>query len=223
MDATAFVKPTVADCPYAVIGTSAVDTTQIVMLLLAVIGLTIVMLSTRRRIRKSQHRPRTSVRELAAESQAQRKTTRDVEEVMLELDQLSRQIHGRIDTKLARLEAIIHDADQRIDKLSRLTRAVEGQPTLEITLGEEDPLKPSSNTPKADDGPHATIYRLADRGLSPNQIAREVGKLNGEIELILALRKTKQEASQPPGSESTLDDNDVASRQHGAYDAREVH
>lgn len=174
---------------------SQISVPQIVMLVLAVAGLTIVMLSTRRRVRKSHRQSPTSTRERFSQLQAQRETTRDLEQVMLELDQLSRQIHGRIDTKLARLEALMRDADGRIERLSELIRAAKGESTLEITPGSEDPHAVPPTPSDVEDERHEAIYRLADSGQSTAQIAKEVDKTTGEIELILALRRVRQEGS----------------------------
>lgn len=176
---------------------SVITTGRAVMLALAVVCLTIVMLSTRRRIRRSQVSSEGAVSKRYFEMKDRRAATRDVEQVMLELDQLSRQIHGRLDTKLVRLEAVIRDADERIAKLSRLARPASRASSLEVTLSEEHPepqreatAEPSASAVEQCDHRYAAIYELADRGSSPLQIAAEVGKTNGEIELILALRKT---------------------------------
>jgi len=178
-------------------GSTGISAGQTVLLVLGLVGLTIVMRSTYRRVGRSRAQPRTSARERYAGLQQQHEVKSDVENVMLELDQLARQIHGRIDTRFAKLEAIIRDADERIERLSRLTRAAEGAPTLDVTLEHEDPYEDRScDTPDLD-GPHAPVYRLADDGLSAADIAQEVGKTTGEVELILALRKTRREAARP--------------------------
>jgi hypothetical protein len=51
-------------------------------------------------------------------------------------------------------------------------------------------LTPVAPPPPSDrtDPRHERIYALADQGLSPRDIARELGRPTGEIELILALR-----------------------------------
>lgn len=182
----------------ASVGAAGISISQIVMLAFAVAALTLVMISTQRRLRRSRLAPRTSARERYTQLEERSVPTRDLERVMLELDELSRQIHGRLDTKLARLEAIIRDADQRIERLSRLTRAVEGGPAIEITLDREEPHDPPSTEPEVDDSRHAAVYRLADSGLSGLEIAREVGRTRGEVELILALRKTRKSAGRHP-------------------------
>ena len=168
---------------------------QMVMLALAVVGLTLLLRSTRRRLVRSRS-PGGESRCAPTDLQGEYEATRDVEAVMAELDQLSRQIHGRLDTKLARLEAVVRDADERIDRLSRLLRESGGRETIDITLEREDPTDPPSLA-GVDDSPHAAVYRLADAGRSPVEIAQEVDRTTGEVELILALRKTRRPPSHP--------------------------
>jgi DNA-binding NarL/FixJ family response regulator len=42
--------------------------------------------------------------------------------------------------------------------------------------------------PETIDPRHVEVYRLADQGQSPHQIAQRLNRPSGEIELILALR-----------------------------------
>ncbi len=167
---------------------------QLVALAGALLCLTLVMRSTFRRIRRTRQQPRSTAREMYADLQGESEAKRDLEQTMLELDQLARQIHGRIDTKFAKLEAVIRDADERIDKLSRLVSEAKGRSTVDVTVDDNGstPPRPEPN------GRHAAVYQLADDGLKPLQIAEKVGKTTGEIELILALRKTSHEAEQSP-------------------------
>ena len=178
MDIATYFTDFSTSCFATAAGGAGFSAGQIALLVLGILGLTIVLKSTYRRVNKSRRQPRSTARQLYADLQKKSEVKRDVEDVMLELDQLARQIHGRIDTKFAKLEAVIRDADERIDKLSRLTRAAKGSPAVTDVK----------------DGPHAAIYRFADGGLSAPDIAQRVGKTAGEVELILALRKTKREA-----------------------------
>ena len=166
---------------------AGITLTQVVLLALAIVSLTMLMLSTRRRLMKSRQMPRTSIRERYVGLREKNEATCGMEQAMLQLDQLSRQIHGRLDTKLARLEAVIRDADRRIDALSRLAPAAEGSRRLEITLDEE---RPRDDRVPEGDVRHSAVYRLADQGLATVDIAEHTGRTTGEVELILALRKT---------------------------------
>lgn len=182
---------------------AGLSSTQAVLLAMALVGLTIVMLSTRKRIAKSRQPPGASMRRRYEQAQERNKAGRDIETVMVELDQLARQVHGRLDTRFAKLEMIIRDADERIENLSRLVRAAQGSPTLDLTLEEAVPDPPPLEEKDIDDERHAPIYRLADSGLAAAEIALEVDRTTGEIELILSLRRTRRQANRPAADETS--------------------
>ncbi|MCH8150418.1 MAG: hypothetical protein IH987_20975 [Planctomycetes bacterium] len=171
---------------------------QLVMLALAIGGITLVMLSTYRRSRRSRLTQVTGVRERYKELDSSVGASRDVEKAMVELEQVARQIHGQIDTRFAKLEMIIRDADQRIATLSRLADKSSGGSVsgsaLDVTLDSQNPNVRNSRPDYSGDQRHDAIYRMADGAMSAADIAREAGKTTGEIELILALRKTRLEA-----------------------------
>lgn len=123
-------------------------------------------------------------------------TVSEVEAVMAQLDHLSRQIQAKIDLKLATLQKLIRDADQRIDQLTSVQRDASSEPKLDIRLGPENP----EELPVGQVGPHEAIYQLADAGYTPLQIAKELSRHTGEVELILSLRRAKQASSFPPSS-----------------------
>lgn len=170
------------------------STAQLAMLGAAVIGLTIVMRSTFRRVTNVAAQPRQTARTMHAKIERENKLRRDAEQVMIELDQLARQVHGRLDTRFAKLEAVIRDADERIDRLSRLVRKVDGGPGVDVTLDDDDAAVVPSADAKNSGERYDAVYRLADGGLTAIDIAREVGTTTGEVELILSLRKTRARA-----------------------------
>lgn len=103
-------------------GDSGSSLFQLVILVLAAGGLGLVLLSTRKKmvdrsIAARQHR---RPRELAKSLEREAAVRNDLDQVMIELDTLSRQIHASIDTRYAKLEAVIRDADDRIAKLGAL-------------------------------------------------------------------------------------------------------
>lgn len=125
---------------------------------------------------------------------------RDLEALMVELDELAHQLIGRLDNRFAKLEATIRDADERIDRLNRIIRAQNGKAALDVTINEEGAIGVASTgeSKKSDrepDDPHVDIYRLADQGLSPVDIAGKIGRSTGEIELILSLRRVREQAA----------------------------
>ncbi len=121
----------------------------------------------------------------------------DMQALLVELQDLSRKINAQIDTRFAKLEAAIADADRRIEVLQRLSRAARGEPVVDVTIGEESPDRPAADPSPTSAAPahppirHAVVYDLADTGKSPVEIAQALGRTPGEIELILALRPRK--------------------------------
>ena len=106
----------------------------------------------------------------AQPSAPQRAVQQQMQNLLVELSELSRQINGQLDARAATLQRLIKEADDRIAQLK--TYPSEGLPA------------PVDRT----DARYAEIYRLADAGQSPMQIAQQLHRPQGEIELILALR-----------------------------------
>ncbi len=199
------------------------DSSHLLIVAMAVAGLYLVMRATRKRSQASQSEPNVSVRERYAELQRTQSASRDLENVMGELDQLARQIHGRLDTKIAKLDGVIRHADDRIDQLSRLLRTANGAPTLDVIVDDAgDSRTPAINTPNSktqqpksventSDAPDARrlaakyevrdqVYALSDDGVSAVQVAQQVGRTTGEVELMLSLRRARHHAAESAGT-----------------------
>ncbi len=117
----------------------------------------------------------------------QRHVERQMNSALVELAEMARQITGQLDTRAARLSALMDDADRKIDELKQLSQQV-------ITPANNSPAtqtKPESPPPppEPEDSRHREVYDLADQGLAPPEIAAKLGRPRGEIELILALRR----------------------------------
>jgi hypothetical protein len=121
----------------------------------------------------------------------QRSVERQMQNVLVEMSEMARQITAQLDTRAAKLEALIRDADQKI-------AAMKSQPTApQQFLSQNPPQSPPAGAPfmaESTDQPmidprHALVYALADQGRSPKDIAQELNRPSGEIELILALRR----------------------------------
>ena len=83
---------------------------------------------------------------------------RDLESLIVELQELSRKISAEIDTRFAKLEAAMRDADRRIAALNRLSRET----------GQADSA--STATSDEEDERYAVVYELADAGKTPVEI-----------------------------------------------------
>jgi hypothetical protein len=174
--------------------------TQSQQLLLFAGVLAIMMLLTismRRRTQQRMQLPTTRARERLEELTAQRNVRDEMEQLLGELQDLSRKINAQIDTKFAKLETAIRDADERIAELRRLSGVSPddagdqaspppaGHERLSVVLGED--AEPDA-TDAASRTEHARVYAMADAGQSAVEIAQSLGRPTGEIELILSLR-----------------------------------
>jgi hypothetical protein len=120
----------------------------------------------------------------------------DLPALAADLEELSQHLAARLDAKAARLELLIAQADDRIDRLSRLEQGGGGgAPRVHIMPGIPNSRSPQPVHAAADehdagaDPVTRQIYQLADEGLPPVEIARRLAQHTGKVELILALRQ----------------------------------
>lgn len=140
----------------------------------------------------------------------QRSVERQMENLLVELSEMSRQMTAQLDTRAAKLEALIQDADERIARLKTLNEQAPARPSFTTpgeAIGQTTPAAaPHVPTPAAIPEPvavakiddvapspaidpgHAEVYRLADEGKNIAAISNELNRPSGEVELILALR-----------------------------------
>ncbi len=113
----------------------------------------------------------------------QRAIERQMQNALVEMAEMARQISAQIDTRAAKLEELIRQADQRIAAMkSQPPERTSAPPALAPELS--SPPEPAVADPR-----HAQIYALADQGHSSRDIAQQLNRPSGEIELILALRR----------------------------------
>jgi hypothetical protein len=106
----------------------------------------------------------------------QRQIERDMSNLMVEMLETARHMTAQLDTRAARLEVLIAQADQRLATLKS-----------GVAEGVVPPVPDSREMPP--DPRHAEVWALADQGRAPHEIARQLNRPNGEVELILALRR----------------------------------
>jgi hypothetical protein len=102
---------------------------------------------------------------------------REVSSLMIELAEMAQQISRQLDSRSARLEALIRAADERIERLGSM-----GAGTVDAGTQSQ----PAATN--AEQQRYARIYALADEGLSADRIAQKLEMPRGEVELIVALR-----------------------------------
>lgn len=92
-----------------------------------------------------------------------------IDSVMADATELTQRLASQLETKAARLEQLIAEADAKIAALE-----ARGGPTAGAEP--EDPR-------------HAEVMAMSGRGMSAVEIARATGMPTGQVELILALRR----------------------------------
>jgi len=117
----------------------------------------------------------------------QRSVERQMQNLLVELSEMTRQITAQLDTRTQKLLMLIQDADERITQLKKLennnsTAPARSWPALTESSPRNIPI------PEPADEQHQSIYHLADQGKPAGEIARELNRPRGEVELILALR-----------------------------------
>jgi hypothetical protein len=117
----------------------------------------------------------------------QRSVERQMQNLLVELSEMARQVTAGLDTRAAKLDALIREADEKIATLAALQQAAA---TNHHAPAAAEPSPAPIPPPCAyePDPRHVEIYTLADQGQTPSQIAGQLNRPNGEIELILALR-----------------------------------
>ncbi len=146
---------------------------------------------TRRQSQSSQRGQVATHFSPSATDAGRRDLQNSMEKLLLELEELSREINSQVDTRLRALNLLVQEADQKIRELRRMQGLSEdkGPSVPEMPPPREEPH------PEVTSQRYAKVYSLAEKGLSVVEIARELDMLTGEVELILALRRTGPSAT----------------------------
>lgn len=125
----------------------------------------------------------------------------------VQLHERCREMVGLLDTKTRALEILIRDADDRLARLQQVAanKPLAGPPSTDAEKSDEnaEPLViemersrinlagGQRSRPGGDRARHESIYRLADQGLSAEEIGAQTRQSVAEVELILGLRRAR--------------------------------
>ena len=118
----------------------------------------------------------------------QRTVERQMESLLVELTEMTRQMSAQLDTRSAKLELLLKEADQKIAQMRQLQQGLPSVTSATTPAFEATP-EPIASPMSEPDPAHAQVYALADQGKNVKEIAAELSRPSGEIELILALRQ----------------------------------
>ncbi len=156
-----------------------------------------------RRLHRNEQNTRPTPQPTPSHISASTATRDRIEQLMSDAEELTRRLAAHMDNKAAHLETLLAQTEDRIAELERLMAVAAGhdgttQPTDPPRVPTPDqsrsPGAPHDRSQREDAGPidplHRRVYGLADEGCSAIDIARKLDRPTGQIELILALRKT---------------------------------
>ena len=117
--------------------------------LLIVLCLVMLSVSMLRRTHQRRATARDLTREQLARMRDQTNIRQSMEELLLQLEDVSRRINAQVDTKFARLETVVRDADERIARLQGLT----GRKRLPTSAVSDTPPTSSPSQKRSPTGP----------------------------------------------------------------------
>jgi hypothetical protein len=169
------------------------DSTQWVVLAVGVLATLYLVMRGRAKVKKDP----LSRKPVPIGVAQQRQIERDISSLMVEMLQTAQQMTAQLDTRAARLEVLLKEADEKLAALKRATASQTRETGLATALTDTPVIMKASAVEAAQgvekpetppDPRHGDVYALADQGRSPVEIARRLNRPNGEVELILALR-----------------------------------
>ncbi len=119
-------------------------------------------------------------------------STNDMHAVTARAQESVQTLITQLENKAVRLESLLDRAESRIAELeARFDAASDGLARREEHNAAPRPAIAMTREPDSPpaDPLHARVHALADQGLNPVEIARQVDRPTGQIELILALRR----------------------------------
>ncbi len=134
---------------------------QWLLIIAAIVIITLLLMQSSRR-RATGGTPKQYRREIDSATNKSTAIKRDMERLLVELSELARQINGQIDTRFAKLEQSIADADKRIQIL-RVLLAAAKKANLVDSDGTEQAAEPPAQA-------------KADRGAAPGRLDVTVGE-----------------------------------------------
>ena len=178
-------------------GISGIGSTQLVVIAVIIVMTVLMLGNVRRKLRERGPSPSEYAREQISRLKEHHGVKGDLEQLLVELHEAARRLNAQLDTKAAKLEALIRDADQRIAALRSASATDASGPAPDADAAPTNPQRldlvvgDSTVSPDAEEGADPLRHRilaLATEGQTPVQIARDTGVQPGEVELILALQ-----------------------------------
>ena len=137
-------------------------------------------------------------RDHVARIRDQHQLRQSMDELLVQLEEVSRSVGAQVETKFTKLEKVIRDADDRIARLegvlghsSNEPAKPAARPPRDDTGTRPEPRPEESRPIKPVDPSFQRIYDLVDAGASTIKAAEQLNMPLGEVELIVNLRKLR--------------------------------
>ncbi len=175
---------------------SSADNGMTVVLLVLCATVIMIMLLRRHQFRGTTRRD--MARDHIARVRDQHQLHQSMDELLVQLEEVSRNVGAQVETKFAKLEKVIGDADDRIARLEGVLghssdeRAKPGVRSPRNDTGTRPEPRPEERRPiKPVDPRFQHVYDLVDAGASAIKAAQQLNMPLGEVELILNLRNLR--------------------------------
>jgi hypothetical protein len=184
---------------------SSADNGMTVLLLVLCATVIMIMLLRRHQFRGATRRD--MARDHVARVRDQHRLHQSMDELLVQLEEVSRNVGAQVETRFAKLEKVISDADDRIARLEHMLGHSSTEASRPRANTPSTPARPPARLPRRDDagaaperGPDTSppvkpidprfqrVYDLVDAGASPIKAAQQLNMPLGEVELILNLR-----------------------------------
>jgi hypothetical protein len=113
----------------------------------------------------------------------------ELERLLGEIQEVSREHIARLDTKIRLLNQLLLDCEQKKKEIEELLGRASPPPPVPGPAPGSPPGEPAPRPAKAANPLHEQVYRLQDSGKDLGEICAATGLEKGEVELILGLRR----------------------------------
>lgn len=155
---------------------------------LVLLGVTVILGTINMQRRRKTHTPDMAnyVREQAAKIRQKQGVQDDLEQIVVQINELARQLNAQMDTRFAKLEQVIAEADEKIEALEGLLRQAAGVKRVDVVVDDrpaqqdvspvvETPV-PASKARKGGKKASRSEKPAAKSEPSPNKAAEPVAK-----------------------------------------------
>ena len=113
----------------------------------------------------------------------------DLPALVSHLQQIVEKIHDQVEQELARVDQARRLAARESARLEELL--AKAQSAFGPSGEDTQPNLPQASSKSDSLEKHQEVYALAQNGVGPLEIAQQIGRTLGEVQLILALRKSQ--------------------------------